>query len=131
MILFNKMSIRLSSSNFSRIKNHSPANIADKIADQIVLTSISAHLSARFAALGDAITAFAGAGNFTAFFHGGDLKGLTGTCAAGDNGLIGTTTLPVTGATGTAKAGDRLMIAGVRRPLIVAADFSSASGNIH
>ena len=23
----------------------------------------------------------------TAFFHGGDLKGLTGTCAAGDNGL--------------------------------------------
>ena len=50
--------------------------------------------------------------------------------AAGDNGLIGTTTLPVTGATGTAKAGDRLMIAGVRRPLIVAADFSSASGNI-
>ena len=24
----------------------------------------------------------------TAFFHGGDLKGLTGTCAAGDNGLV-------------------------------------------
>ncbi|MFM8153885.1 MAG: hypothetical protein ACKN8Y_11375, partial [Polynucleobacter victoriensis] len=23
----------------------------------------------------------------TAFFHGGDLKGLTGTCSAGDNGL--------------------------------------------
>ena len=23
----------------------------------------------------------------TAFFHGGDLKGLTGTCTAGDNGL--------------------------------------------
>ena len=25
--------------------------------------------------------------NHTAFFHGGDLKGLTGTCTAGDNGL--------------------------------------------
>ncbi len=24
----------------------------------------------------------------TAFFHGGDLKGLTGTCSAGDNGLV-------------------------------------------
>ena len=47
------------------------------------------------------------------------------------NNLIGSTTLPVDGgASVDIKAGDRIQVKGMRRPLIVASAFASASGDI-
>ena len=62
-------------------------------------------------------------------FSAGGFTGLTNHAAA-NNELIGAKLLPVDGGTGTINEGDRIMVAGMRRPLVAAAAFSSASGNV-
>ena len=75
---------------------------------------------------------FAPSINFDETAHtNGTAGGIITNSGGGANNLVGDTALVVDGGTGVdIKAGDRLIIAGLRRPLLVASDFNSASGSI-